>query len=220
MSNIADKISIEMAYQIEMPWVYGVSRAGELKELKSQANSEKSQLEAFSEDLSSSIQEQNEYILEIEDMQLELESLKNTYTKQMENTESKYIELKEKALTGDITEEEQKELDSLEAERNGFVSEYSSKSQEVSNSINVSRQSYTDASDKTNSLTSIVNETNTTIEGLNEWNENNSVENGGGRVCERYIKTNEKVINDLNEKINTAQDQSEKYNKQYSFLKS
>ena len=61
MSDIADKISIEMAYQSKMPTTIGArgAKAAELNKLKSEANSEKSQLEAFSEDLSSSIQEQN-----------------------------------------------------------------------------------------------------------------------------------------------------------------
>ncbi len=219
VSKISEQTKIDMAYNSKIPWLIGATRASGLNELKAAAREENAALEKFSQDLDTSIQEQNEYIIEIENMQNEFEALEKSYSKKIESSEDKYLELKNKELNGIITEEEKSELADIETEMNGYKSEYSGKAQSLQGSITTSKENYKGAADKTSSLGTLINQTNETIDGLNQWNEENSIENGGGRICELPIKANNIIINDLSGKINEVQEKANEYNNNFGIIK-
>ncbi len=205
----------DLAYSLDMCPFLGADRATELKVLKSGARTQRIQFEGINAVFFEIIKEQNEYIIEIEDFQNELRFLEEDSKNRMESLENRYWTLKGKALDGTISEDEQKELENIESQINSLASETATNSAELTAQIAESKKSYSASAKPLNFANKLLESTATTIEGLKNWNSNNSVENGGGTICEQYIKTNEIVINDLSVK---SSDLSEKVNVYYSQL--
>ena len=187
--------------------------------LKGQAKYERIAMEATGKKISESIQEQNEYIVEIENFQEELKFLEEDYANEMEKLENKYWQLNEKALVGTITEEEQKELENIKTEMNTLSNETTNGSKELNNQIAKSKQNYSFSSFHLDFANSTLNNVAKTIDGLNNWNSDNSIENGGGEICQRYIKSNEVVISDLSAKSSELRDNINTYSSQLNFIK-
>lgn len=70
----------------------------------------------MTEDIELGIKDQQEYILEIEDIQVEIESLQEEQKNKIENLYSEIEELKNKEKNGTITNEEKKDLDNKTGE--------------------------------------------------------------------------------------------------------
>ena len=193
----SNTIDLSIGYNLNMPALFGVDRAAELNNLKKEAKQENKELEILSQDMQNAIQEQNEYIIEIENLQEEIISLQNEYSSKIESTNDRYFDLANKRLEGTLTEEEQKEFESLEAQRNELSQEGNSKINNINATITTSKNNYKGSENKLQESSNLLSRTKSTINGLNEWNENNSIENGGGKVCEKFIQTNNTVISDL-----------------------
>lgn len=218
MTN-SNAINITIGYNLNMPGFLGVDRAAELNKLKKEAKQENQELEILSQDMRNAIQEQNEYIIEIENLQEEIISLQNEYSSKIQSTNDRYFDLANKRLEGTLTEEEQKEFESLEAQRNELSQEGNSKINNINATITTSKNNYKGSENKLQESSNLLSRTKSTINGLNEWNENNSIENGGGKVCEKFIQTNNTVISDLTGKTSSLSEKINEYSKSYSFLK-
>ncbi len=215
----SNTIDLTIGYNLNMPALFGVDRAAELNNLKKEAKQENKELEILSQDMQNAIQEQNEYIIEIENLQEEIISLQNEYSSKIESTNDRYFDLANKRLEGTLTEEEQKEFESLEAQRNELSQEGNSKINNINATITTSKNNYKGSENKLQESSNLLSRTKSTINGLNEWNENNSIENGGGKVCEKFIQTNNTVISDLTGKTSSLSEKINEYSKSYSFLK-
>ena len=212
------QIDIDAAYNRQMPFILGVDRAAELNKLKTQAKTDKTLLDKFSEEMNQVLDEQIEYVVEIEDMQQEFESLQETYEQNMTSSQERYLVLYEKAFNGSITEEEQQELNSLEAERNGLSAEYNQNAQNITASITSVKQSYGSIGDKTANLNSVIAGANETINGLTEWNENNNSETGK-KIYKLFNQSNDIVITVLSGKVEPIEQPNKDYTKYSNFLK-
>lgn len=210
---------LSRAYGIKMDLLFGVDRAVELNTLKNEAKRERKALDNYSQKMQDAVLEQNEYIIEIENMQDEITSLQQDYSKKMQTIDNKYLDLKNKELEGTLTDEERIELNTLEAERSSLLDEGNSKVANLSSSIESSKKAYNGIGNTLNKASKAISATQTTIEGLTTWNNNNSEENGGGSCCTLFIKRNELVINDLSSKKSSVSEQINEYNKFNSFLK-
>ena len=215
----SNAIDLTIGYNLNMSALFGVDRAAELNKLKKKAKQENKELEILSQDMRNAIQEQNEYIIEIENLQEEIISLQNEYSSKIESTNDRYFDLANKRLEGTLTEEEQKEFESLEAQRNELSQEGNSKINNINATITTSKNNYKGSENKLQESSNLLSRTKSTINGLNEWNENNSIENGGGKVCEKFIQTNNTVISDLTGKTSSLSEKINEYSKSYSFLK-
>ena len=215
----SNAIDLTIGYNLNMPALFGVDRAAELNNLKKEAKQENKELEILSQDMRNAIQEQNEYIIEIENLQEEIISLQNEYSSKIQSTNDRYFDLANKRLEGTLTEEEQKEFESLEAQRNELSQEGNSKINNINATITTSKNNYKGSENKLQESSNLLSRTKSTINGLNEWNENNSIENGGGKVCEKFIQTNNTVISDLTGKTSSLSEKINEYSKSYSFLK-
>ena len=210
------QMDVNLAYSINMPLILGVDRAVELNNLKKQAGLNKTDLEKFSAEMNQVIDEQTEYVIELESLQMEMDDLQESYEQELDSTLERYLELKEKAFNGNLTEDEAKELDLLEDERAGLVSDYRAKSQSAESSIEAVRQNYQSAENKTAS--NLIAQTNSTIDGLTQWNSDNNSETGK-KILKRFNQSNNVIINDLSSRIDDVEEQNKIYSKYSSFLK-
>ncbi len=210
------QMDVNLAYSINMPLILGVDRALELNNLKKQAGLNKTDLEKFSAEMNQVIDEQTEYVIELESLQMEMDDLQESYEQELDSTLERYLELKEKAFNGNLTEDEAKELDLLEDERAGLVSDYRAKSQSAESSIEAVRQNYQSAENKTAS--NLIAQTNSTIDGLTQWNSDNNSETGK-KILKRFNQSNNVIINDLSSRIDDVEEQNKIYSKYSSFLK-
>ena len=212
------KFDTEAAYNLNAYFIMMGDKSVELKHLKKDAKEDAKILDLFKEQMQAAIDEQTEYVLEIENMQIELEDLQENYNKQVEASQERYLELYDKAMSGNITEKEKQELNNLETERNGLTAEYKTEFQNLNGSISTAKGNYNSAGNQTADLNSAISNANETIGGLTEWNENYNSETSG-KICKIYNDTNEIVINDLSEKVTTLEEQSSQYSKYSNFLK-
>lgn len=210
------QMDVNLAYSINMPLILGVDRAVELNNLKKQAGLNKTDLEKFSAEMNQVIDEQTEYVIELESLQMEMDDLQESYEQKLDSSLERYLELKEKAFNGNLTEDEAKELDLLEDERAGLVSDYRAKSQTTESSIEAVRQNYQSAENKTAS--NLIAQTNSTIDGLTQWNSDNNSETGK-KILKRFNQSNNVIINDLSSRIDDVEEQNKIYSKYSSFLK-
>ena len=210
------QMDVNLAYSINMPLILGVDRALELNNLKKQAGLNKTDLEKFSAEMNQVIDEQTEYVIELESLQMEMDDLQESYEQELDSTLERYLELKEKAFNGNLTEDEAKELDLLEDERAGLVSDYRAKSQSAESSIEAVRQNYQSAENKTAS--NLIAQTNSTIDGLTQWNSDNNSETGK-KILKRFNQSNNVIINDLSSRIDDVEEQNKIYSKYSSFKK-
>ena len=185
---------------------------GNLKEIKSRAIEERDALDRLTQDIDGNIQERNEYILEIEDMQSEIQELQDAYTENITSNQERYLTLKTKVLDGSITEEEKKELENIESERKSLGENTKSEIEALNVSISTVNENVSISVDSIEEAYGVIGDTEDTIEELGEWNENYKLGSTYGTMWHTsYIRDNEVVMDDLTTKSDSLRDKIKSY---------
>lgn len=194
-------------------WIAG---GDEQKSLIKDSRSANTQLKFAYKSINPLIEEQDEYITEIEDFQDEMKYMQEKYEAELKKDTNRFWKLKDKELSGTITEEEQEELFSLEQEMNDLTENNKAEIEKNNNSLNSVKQNYT-ANNKIIDLAfGSINNASEVCDKLNEWNtEYNSTK----KIYVNSRDFNDELSNNLNNGISHVQDNISEYCSKTYYIK-
>jgi len=190
---------------------------GARNEVKEAAKN-KMDIENLTDELYEMLEEQSEYYWEIVDFQEDLERLQEEFKNDQDTLTQRWLVLNEKSVTGEITEEEQKELENLNIELNNLNSNYQADTNNINNNISSTVGAYNvNGSDLISEAKNLNSVSSNTISSIQKWNDENADSNA--KLTNVLKEAHTEVINDLSSSANNMMDKVNIFESRQKVLK-